>query len=518
MMAYIEHEGEDGSGDPDGWDVDHDNHVVLAAGQTVDFRVNVTAPQDAPGGLQYPLEVSAEDTEDPTMLRKVGILAEVNYLYGLNASMEPGVMTAFPGEWVDYTVQVGCVGNTDETVTASLRTLPHGWTGALTLPDDDTGTTEKEFIVARGGWCNATLSLLVPEGTRDGSYHSTINVTSRATGQWALLQATILVGRVYDIGVIPWGDGIGDPESRQVTHTVAPGTSTIQQVQVTNRGNTDDTIELEASCAMEDRADGWDCSIVSISNFGGISSSEEFVDFTIPLAISNSGGSVVYRPDNASAGENSVLFTLGPGESAYAGVEILTPVTANDRDEVSVTISGESVSLSEDTSDNSVEVLIDIDLSDLTFGGAMQYPSDMREGEAYTFMANVKNVGDIAAEHFWVALYVDDDEVDRVRVQILMPNKTWVVGLNWIAKSGDHRYMMMVDSEEEVIESDEQNNILFSGKGYSPDPEEKSGSTTRDLTYVWTAMALVTVVVLMVVAYKVRKRRKREEEGGGGGD
>jgi hypothetical protein len=282
------------------------------------------------------------------------------------------------------------------------------------------------------------------------------------------------------------------------------------------------------------------------------------MDFNAPLKIMSKGDPIVYLPDNTSSDRRNIVFWLDTGESAWLQVTMKAPRTALDTDEVAFEIFAVSEAMvdkktydepfdsgeyddvakyveaefgtdvfgdpyktsSEAEEDNSVVVDIEIKLSDLTFAESMSYPSGMEEGKIYSVQAKIENKGDIEATDFWVTFYVDEDEVDKVYISRLIPGRQQIVSFTWAAEGGSHRFKMVVDPEDNVIESSEKNNEITAGKGgdenkavtvtEDEDAESQPMRNSANVAALFIVLLILLAIALAYITKKYRDMTKKE--------
>lgn len=100
-------------------------------------------------------------------------------------------------------------------------------------------------------------------------------------------------------------------------------------------------------------------------------------------------------------------------------------------------------------------------LADLTVAALTLDPGAPRDGEAVTFTAEVRNVGDADAGAFDVGFALDGGALGTVRVDTLAAGAATNVTFGpWSALDGEHAVVALADSAAAVVESDEANNEL----------------------------------------------------------
>ncbi len=96
---------------------------------------------------------------------------------------------------------------------------------------------------------------------------------------------------------------------------------------------------------------------------------------------------------------------------------------------------------------------------DLTFGDIFFDTYDeFQEGDRLELEFEVVNIGDEAADHANVTLFIDDEPTAVFRGGSLAPDEAAYGGLGWNATEGDHSLRLEVDPDDAVAETNEENN------------------------------------------------------------
>lgn len=102
-------------------------------------------------------------------------------------------------------------------------------------------------------------------------------------------------------------------------------------------------------------------------------------------------------------------------------------------------------------------------------------PDDPAPGENVTFVADIENSGDADAGAFNVTFEINGEEHDTVHVDGLgADNETRVESAAWNATEGEHTIRVIVDSADEVEESDEANNAEEEDLEVAVDDEDEA--------------------------------------------
>ncbi|MBI4188195.1 MAG: hypothetical protein HY529_03200 [Chloroflexi bacterium] len=114
--------------------------------------------------------------------------------------------------------------------------------------------------------------------------------------------------------------------------------------------------------------------------------------------------------------------------------------------------------IAEANEDNNEKTVIYPVPADLVVQAVTWTPANPSLSDNITFVVTVKNQGSVKASSFQIINYIDGVNVAAVPVESLdsgaADNKTFT----WVAQAGSHVIKAVVDPQEEVIESNEQNN------------------------------------------------------------
>ena len=99
------------------------------------------------------------------------------------------------------------------------------------------------------------------------------------------------------------------------------------------------------------------------------------------------------------------------------------------------------------------------EMPDLTISFIEYSPKNPSEGDTVTFDISITNIGDSASGKFKIALKIDGKLFKEIEVSTLQPGEEKHISFTWTAVKGDHRIEIIVDSQNSVVEKDEQNNV-----------------------------------------------------------
>ena len=119
---------------------------------------------------------------------------------------------------------------------------------------------------------------------------------------------------------------------------------------------------------------------------------------------------------------------------------------------------------------NAKTIALSTPAPDLTIKNITWSPAYPSIGDIVTFTVTIKNQGSSEAGSSYVAYYIDDAYLTSAFVNQLVPGATATKTFSWKAQAGSHIVKAIADSNEEVTESDESNNVkTFAFSTLAPD-------------------------------------------------
>lgn len=195
---------------------------------------------------------------------------------------------------------------------------------------------------------------------------------------------------------------------------------------------------------------------------------------------------ITWSPTDAAVGDN-VTFTVtirnqGAGRAEesrltlyidghYTGYVILQELDAgaeatqtfdwpavSGSHDVKVVADSDSLLVESIDTNNENTKTISIIPADLIVQDIIWSPTDAVVGDTVTFTVVIKNQGSGQAEYFRVAYYIDDDLYSSGYVNRVESGASANMTFSWKIQNGKHAVMAIVDSSEQILESDEENN------------------------------------------------------------
>jgi|GEM_PF-3653149 len=274
--------------------------VYLLVGQATEFTYTVAVPYDAMALEQLVSEINAQSAGDFTKTDRLNLTAIANQVHKINATISPPVISVYPGEYANYTINITNKGNGIERITLAMLALPHAWNYEFTQE----GVKITELTL--NALSNTTITLRIktpvwvpfsttnPTAGLAGNY--TFNISVGAEGGFIPLSAMTIIKQIYNFTIEP---------PKQIKDAKRNDVKTFL-LSIKNFGNGPDLITI----ALED-ATGW--GIINLK--------------PIPINASETKGNVleltVTIPNNARNGRyNFIIKGTSSGPIEF-------PVTSN---------------------------------------------------------------------------------------------------------------------------------------------------------------------------------------------
>lgn len=405
-----------GTSDPSlaGWNVSVDppSFLIRANGTTApdgtrgdvrDVHVNVTASDDARVGQILPLEITAASGAASTQ----GESTEVRAVVGNNFTIVTSGLqprSLKPGETFRYQFQVRNAANGPFAATINATGLPDGWRFEKDAPIGPRSLDVGETVDVSG-------DLVLPPGTAAGQYNVTFTVFGETDdGERGVQNVTgiVQVARRANLAI--------DPPAPVVQ--VPPGNVTRVPLNVTNAGN----VELTADLSLN-APGGW-----------GI----DFMD------------------------EDDERLPLDPGDSRTVDVILQAPAEIGD----GPVDWGVTADLPL-RSPQSFTFQADWVRRDLAVTQVNTITQTMEAGDVGVLAVTVVNRGDLPANNVGLAVVADGERVSNVTLETLPPGDERVVQVEWTIPSSLGDLQVVVDPDDDFVETDETNNA----RSFSPTSE-----------------------------------------------
>ncbi|MFC2034171.1 CARDB domain-containing protein [Chloroflexota bacterium] len=190
----------------------------------------------------------------------------------------------------------------------------------------------------------------------------------------------------------------------------------------------------------------------------------------------------------------------------------------------------------ESNEENNKKLIIYPEPPDLKIEEISWSPLDISENETLTFIVAVKNQGKSKSSGTHVQYYIDDIALVFMSVSSIEPGSTENHTVTWVAKEGAHIIKLVIDPDNNLVESNEFNNQRFATFSVSalssstdlPATPSSATATQDSSTYkpepvyvpgkhsitdiMMFCLAGVTLAALMLLGFTEYKRRKSGNE------
>jgi uncharacterized repeat protein (TIGR01451 family) len=214
------------------------SEVSLDPGESTNFTVFISVPEDAPGSVPGLFQIAAYSSSDPTVLAVKQLTVIPATAIDIVMSAAPEQRSVKPGETASYTIHITNMGNLPSAVkvdvTAQKPTSLPGWAATIDrnivyLRGSESTTIELQVFVAPGAVADMRLELVVSGFSANYAAEGRVTVTT-------------LVDRIKDLQF-----------STTAPPPVKVGRSVSYDVTIANMGNGDESLELYRDFAPE----GW---------------------------------------------------------------------------------------------------------------------------------------------------------------------------------------------------------------------------------------------------------------------
>ena len=191
------------------------NDASLSAGQSIRFRLRLTAPVDAVAGSSAFFRVSAQSLESSYAKSEVVLTATVRELRDFTFGISNASRRLDGGQMARLTGTFHNGGNIQETANLTAMDVPEGWTAEMSQPN-----------VTLPPWSNATVTITVrvPAQALAGEYSFTVNG----------VELSIAVNSRFGL----------EAAVENASATLRPGETATFNLTVVNYGNAPDTFAI----------------------------------------------------------------------------------------------------------------------------------------------------------------------------------------------------------------------------------------------------------------------------------
>ena len=355
------------------------------------------------------------------------------------------------------------------------------------------------------GWReNITIPVrfTVPKDELAGTYITAFNITVRENT--VLLNAETIVNHTFDLSVLGYNDDSNELVSVLSTD-ISPGWTESFLVQVKNKGNAPETVELELIGSGSDN-DEWSGYFSNVANSLTYTTNIQSHDFQSII-------DMLYKPADIAYANieeypvDSIKIKLDVGQAVIVKFKIQAPTGLPEGDLKVITIRGISEQPElEDPVDNEVDLNLRILYPDLVVDD-IGHPKDMEDGRIVTISAYIKNIGQIEARDVLIVLYIDDQEIKSVQMSTVNKGTdNLLITFNWQASSGTHNVRIEVDPENTVVEKKDQFRGVNNNIGTKKIDVSSGGlfdqGIARAVCSILLILITIIIISLMIVLWK----------------
>ena len=409
--------------------------LVVPVGEPDLFSVTVNVPEvTATGNYLFSLTVTDynDNSHVSTLWFTVNVIQDFNIAVEI-ISTPPAVNPGYSGEWLlDLTNN----GNGIDSITMNSTDVPENWPSTFSDSVVELLSDRNKIIV---------FTLDIPEGTSSGEYFLSIDAQSLGTS--ISIPLNITVNSVHRISA---------SVTSEIELTGQPGETVYFQFDVTNIGNTNDTVSVTATGTMMSQATptdfGWSTKSLSISE-----TESNYLKATVPMSNDGPWTAIVTV---ASEGDSSQISTL---QFKLFGV-----------------------------------TLPDAGIRDLVLT-----PSDPKPGDNVMARFTITAVN-APIESIYYTIYLDGIIIGGDRAYSIEAGGSKLISYSFEATEGSHTFMVRLDVDGELEETDTTNNEIRQSIKV-----EKSGVSNLPIYLAVVAIVLVGGAVLY--RYSTRDNRPSVE-------
>jgi len=407
--------------------------IELVRDDVKHISVTLRCPDDAPAGMMFWLRICGFD-DSRMMYSDVFLQATVNTLHDMDVSLVQDRIETGPGTKGAFTVMLRNRGNKEEALTLGAPELHPGWSASYWRARGNLlDASISNLTLQPGEFTGIGLLVTVPDGARCAPHRLQIPIQDASGHSWSL-DAYVSVKRH---GELLLNAPVGE-------RTAGSGSVVEFPISMENRGNTDETLSL----SIEGLPTGF---------------------------IAKTG---VVRADS---------ITLVPGGQLGTNISVKLPSDFRTAlQEFSIRTVTQSGIVH--TAKFSIHILApDLLVSDVSFGSGR-----FTAGKAAHATVTVDNRGTFEAEAIRVSLLQNGHKVASGKIAFLSAGTRGTVDLVWNARAGAANLTLLVDPENTITESDEDNNLLEPMVPSAKEPAAQDGPSSPHFNAVlWAAMALL---------------------------
>ena len=374
---------------------DNEDTLIVPVGQPDIFSFTIEVPENTEAG-NYPFTLKITDYNEPSHVSTINYNLYVKQEFGIVVEEESSPSNINPGETAEWEIRITNIGNGVDSIILTLDNIPSDWNYTFTSPTFDLSTSppdDMKFI---------TLSLDIPTTAPPTTYD--FNVTAQSLGTSVNLTLNLTLNTIYQVYV---------KETSAIELTGQSDETVYFQFDVTNKGNSADTITVEGGGSMVDQAQ--------------------------PIGFRWTTKTL--QPNETQS--NWFKATIPNGEGPWTA---LVTVTSSDSSAAAETL----------TFTLNGQILPDASVRDLLFS-----PSNPQDGEKVTARFTIDSV-DAPIESIYYSVYVDGKFEDGGLAYSIEDGGSKLISVKFTASSGCQEVKVVLDPDSNLLESNTANNEIVS--------------------------------------------------------
>ncbi|HIC61483.1 MAG TPA: hypothetical protein EYO72_01900, partial [Marine Group III euryarchaeote] len=409
--------------------------LVVPVGEPDLFSVTVNVPEVTATG-NYLFSLTVTDYNDNSHVSTLWFTVNVIQDFNITVEIISTPLAVNPGYSAEWLLDLTNNGNGIDSITMNSTDAPENWPSTFSDSVVELLSDRNKIIV---------FTLDIPEGTSSGEYF--LSVDAQSLGTSVSVPLNITVNSVHRVSA---------SVTSEIELTGQPGETVYFQFDVTNIGNTNDTVSVTATGTMMSQATptdfGWSTKSLSISE-----TESNYLKATVPMSNDGPWTAIVTV---ASEGDSSQISTL---QFKLFGV-----------------------------------TLPDAGIRDLVLT-----PSDPKPGDNVMARFTITAVN-APIESIYYTIYLDGTIIGGDRAYSIEAGGSKLISYSFEATEGSHTFMVRLDVDGELEETDTTNNEIQQSITV-----EKSGVSNLPIYLAVVAIVLVGGAVLY--RYSTRDNRPSVE-------
>jgi len=451
----------------------------------------------------------------------------IDKYYSLNASVSLSQLKSDPGSFVSTYLEVANLGNIKDVITMSWVVPDGKWKTQFLLNKIETETAD----LAPGQQLRFQVKIFIPNDCQLGGYDLDINITGLSNTKF--IKIKVIVNKVENLSLYGLSKIDIDPylELNSILRPkpgFVPGDMVSLNFQLTNNGNSPSKVKLDLESLYPVLSDieppaiewrefekvNWWATIYKISNYEIYSVEYNRADFNQEIDMFNESYHISYLNIVSSQTRNITLL-LSNNQTVWLQVKIQIPedlpstypkIHPFPNEPWCFRLSCESTDENETTyekvlEDNRVIIKLDISYPDLAILN-ISIPKKIVEGSKIKLNISVVNVGDMFANNVVIALYIDNQEIDRMVISKIDINVPKLITFIINYTSVEQNISVKVDPDNEIIELNEKNNEKNVDISNYRTANPRKTESPEFQSYILITFIIIILVIFSIIMVK----------------